>query len=41
MKDIIVIGGGLAGLQAATMTAKAGEETLVLDTGEYVVLMML
>jgi len=38
MKDIIVIGGGLAGLQAATMTAKAGEETLVLDTGESLVL---
>ena len=38
MKDIIVIGGGLAGLQAATMTAKAGEKTLVLDTGESLVL---
>jgi thioredoxin reductase len=34
MKDIIVIGGGVAGLQAAVFTAKAGEDTLVLDTGE-------
>ena len=38
MKDIIVIGGGLAGLQAAVMTAKAGEETLVLDSGQSLVL---
>jgi thioredoxin reductase len=38
MKDVIVIGGGLAGLQAATMTAKAGEETLILDSGESLVL---
>lgn len=37
MKDIIVIGGGLAGLQAAVFTAKAGEETLVLDTDESLV----
>lgn len=38
MKDVIVIGGGLAGLQAAVMTAKAGEETLVLDSGQSLVL---
>jgi thioredoxin reductase (NADPH) len=37
MKDVIVIGGGVAGLQAAVFTSKAGEETLVLDTGESLV----
>lgn len=37
MKDVIVIGGGIAGTQAAVFTAKAGEETLVLDTDESVV----
>lgn len=37
MKTVIIIGGGLAGLQAGVMTAKAGEETLVLDTDESLV----
>jgi len=38
MKDVIVIGGGLAGLQSAVMAAKAGEETMVLDSGQSLVL---
>ena len=38
MKTVIVIGGGVAGLQAGVFTAKAGEETLVLDIGESLVL---
>lgn len=37
MKTVIVVGGGLAGLQAGVFTAKAGEETLVFDTGESLV----
>lgn len=37
MKDVIVIGGGIAGLQAAVFTAKAGEETLVLDNDQSLV----
>jgi thioredoxin reductase len=37
MTHIIVIGGGVAGLQAATFTAKAGEKTTVLDTDESLV----
>ena len=37
MTKIIVIGGGVAGLQAGVFTAKAGEETVVLDTGESLV----
>lgn len=37
MKTVIVIGGGVAGLQAGVFTAKAGEETLVLDTDESLV----
>lgn len=38
MTKIIIIGGGVAGLQAGVFTAKAGEETLVLDSGESLVL---
>ena len=38
MTDVIVIGGGVAGLQAGVFTAKAGEETLVLDSGESLAL---
>lgn len=38
MTDVIVIGGGVAGLQAGVFTAKAGEETKVLDSGESLVL---
>lgn len=37
MKTVIVVGGGLAGLQAGIFTAKAGEETLVLDSDESLV----
>lgn len=37
MTKIIVIGGGVAGVQAGVFTAKAGEDTLVLDTGESLV----
>ncbi len=37
MRKVIVIGGGVAGLQAGVFTAKAGEETLVLDTDESLV----
>lgn len=37
MKTVIIIGGGVAGLQAGVFTAKAGEETLVLDTDESLV----
>jgi len=32
--DVVVIGGGVAGLQAGVYTAKAGEETLVVDAGD-------
>lgn len=37
MKTVIIIGAGIAGLQAGIMTAKAGEQTLVLDTDESLV----
>lgn len=37
MTNIIIIGGGIAGLQAAVYTAKAGEDTKVIDSGESLV----
>ncbi len=37
MRDVLVIGGGVAGLQAAVFTAKAGLDTLVLSGGEPLV----
>jgi Thioredoxin reductase len=37
MRDVLVIGGGVAGLQAAVFTAKAGVDTLVLNGGEPLV----
>ncbi len=37
MRKVIVIGGGIAGLEAAVFTSKAGEDTLVLDTDESLV----
>jgi len=33
MHDVLIIGGGVAGLSAATFTARAGLDTLVLDAG--------
>jgi thioredoxin reductase len=37
MTKITIIGGGLAGLQAGIITAKANEDTLILDTDESLV----
>lgn len=37
MKTVTVIGGGIAGLQAAIFTAKAGEDTVVVDNGQSLV----
>lgn len=37
MREVVIIGAGVAGLQAAVLTAKAGVDTLVLDGGEPLV----
>lgn len=37
MWNVIVIGGGVAGLQAAVFTAKAGEGTLVIDGADSLI----
>ncbi|MFB6115025.1 MAG: FAD-dependent oxidoreductase [Candidatus Nanohalobium sp.] len=37
MRTVTVIGGGISGLQAAVFTAKAGEDTLVLDNDQSLV----
>ncbi|MFB6158360.1 MAG: FAD-dependent oxidoreductase [Candidatus Nanohalobium sp.] len=38
MRSVVVVGGGVAGLQAGIFTAKAGEDTVVLDSGESLAL---
>ena len=34
--DVLIVGGGVAGLTAATFTARAGRDTLVVDTDESI-----
>lgn len=38
MRDIIIAGGGVAGIQAGVFTSKADQDTLIIDSGESLVL---